>query len=112
VVSQHVDQCMLKAGYKETNVGLRQPASSGNSENEGLDELNPVMHDPDSADEATSNTDWFSNTRTYEMQGGKFRVTLMNLGAIWAGYAKSTPGSAAVNGNYGMGDFSLGIIEY
>lgn len=112
VVSQHVDQCMLKAGYKETGAGLRQRASSGSNENEGLDELNPVLHDPDSGDESSSNMDWLNNMRMYEKQGGRYKVTLQNFGAMMAAYANSTPGSPAISGNMGMGDFSLGIIEY
>jgi hypothetical protein len=78
VVLRHVDQCMLKAGYRNVTADIIESERESRSGNgEGFEELNPVMAEPDSPDEVQKYTDEAKCFRLYRKQGSKSEVHLL-----------------------------------
>jgi hypothetical protein len=84
VVTQHVDKCMRRAGYRDITADILQAGRNARSGNEeGFEELNPVLSEPDSPDQATEDGIIAKYFRYYGKQGGECKVMLWDY-AGWS----------------------------
>jgi hypothetical protein len=70
-VYQYIDKCLLEAGFSEVT---ENSTKTRNDSEEGLEELNPVMKDPDNPDIITLEEDYNKYTRAFRKPG--YYVTL------------------------------------
>jgi hypothetical protein len=113
MVMRHIDKCMQRAGYTETSSDMAQQAGGASSpEQEGFEELNPVMSDTDSHDNASLSEAWNKYHCVYKKLGVNQIVELQ----YYTAYMEDPAIQAARTGfdytKFGFGDYILSVVVY
>jgi hypothetical protein len=77
-VKQHIEQCMLRAGYREVSTDIvKLLKESRNSDQDSIEELNSVMVESATSEESQEYADMVKYSRVYRRSNSKYEVILV-----------------------------------